>query len=913
MKRVLMISMLLISVQLKAQLSITDLRCERLVDPAGIDMAMPHFSWIINSTQRNVTQTAYHIIISSSYEKLQLNEGDIWNSGNIRSDSSVQVLYTGKKLKSRTYCYWKVKVETNKGVSAWSETASFSIGLLNNTDWKAKWIGYDQASPWDSVSHYSRLSARYLRKEFQSEKKVKRATVYVVGLGLYELFLNGEKIGDRVLSPAPSDYRKSVFYNVFDVTGSVHSGINAIGTILSNGRFFTMRQNYKPQKINTFGYPKLLLQLEIEYTDGTNKTIVSDPSWKLNTDGPVRTANEYDGEEYDATKELIGWTSSGYDDQYWMHPQMVAAPGGVIRAQMNPPMKVMKTIKPVSVRSIANGKYVVDMGQNFSGWLQLKVSGKAGQHVIIHFGESLKKDGSVYDANLRDAKATDVYTLKGIGTETWHPSFVYHGFRYAEISNYPGKPVPEDFEGQMVYDDLSTIGSIQTSDSIINKIVQNAWWGIASDYKGMPVDCPQRNERQPWLGDRATGCFGESFVFENENLYAKWMDDIEESQTTEGAIPDVAPAFWNYYTDNVTWPGTYLFVGNMLYHQFGNKGAVIKHYASMKKWMKYMQFHYLRDGILIKDKYGDWCVPPESPELIHAKDSSLNTDGSLIATAYYFKLLQLMREFAIISNHPADTTLYTDLSASIKKAFNKKYFNPSEKYYANNSITSNLLPLFFGITPDSEKAAVFKSISNQLRIKFHLHIATGVIGTQWIMRCLTKFEESSAALALATSKTYPGWGYMTEQGATTIWELWNGNTANPHMNSQNHVMLLGDLLIWLFEDVAGIKSDDQSVGFKKIVMRPAVTDSLSTVNASYHTPYGILKSAWNKQQKNFEWNISVPANSSAIVYIPAVSAKQIMESKLPLDKNPAVQFLKMDGQFAVVSIGSGNYSFYVNN
>ena len=584
MKRVVVYSIIFVLCAfsaLPAQVTVTNLKCEWLVNPLGIDVERPRLSWQIQSGQKNVQQTGYQVLVASSIEKLLEAKADIWNSGKINSDQSVNVSYAGKPLASGLKYYWKVKIFTNAGEAEPAETAYWTMGLLKATDWKAKWIGYDKASPWDSVTQWSRLSARYLRKQFQSAATIKRATVYISGLGLYELHINGKKTGDAVLSPAPTDYRKTVLYNTYDVTPQIKAGDNTIAVVLGNGRFFTMRQAYKPQKINTFGYPKLLLQLEIEYTDGKRKIIASDESWKLTADGPVRTNNEYDGEEYDATKEFTGWSNNGFNDTKWLQPELVKAPAGKLKAQMNPPMKIMKTIQAVSIKKLATGKYILDMGQNFAGWLQLKVKGNKGDKVVLRFAESLKPDGNLYTANLRDARVTDSYTLKGEGTENWHPCFVYHGFRYAEISGYPGEPTIDDFEGQMVYDDMATIGSFTCSDSTINAIVKNAWWGIASNYKGMPIDCPQRNERQPWLGDRATGCTGESFLFNNAALYAKWLDDIEESQTAEGAIPDVAPAFWNYYSDNVTWPGTYILVADMLHRQFGDEQGIVKHYGSM--------------------------------------------------------------------------------------------------------------------------------------------------------------------------------------------------------------------------------------------------------------------------------------------------------------------------------------------
>ncbi|MEP6676739.1 MAG: family 78 glycoside hydrolase catalytic domain [Ferruginibacter sp.] len=900
---------------LHAQVTVENLRCEMLSDPEGIDVSQPRFSWQLQSDQRNVTQVSYQLMISSTEEKLKANNADVWNSGKINSDQSLLVSYSGKKLQPASKYFWKVKVITNKAEAIEKQTAFFSTGL-SAPDWKAKWIGYDRASSWDSITTFSRLSARYFRKEFQSSGKIKRATVYVCGLGLYELFINEKKMGDHVLSPAPTDYRKSVLYNTYDVTASLQSGNNAIGIVLGNGRFFTMRQNYKPQKINTFGFPKMLLQLMIEYEDGTKKIIVSDESWKLNVDGPIRTDNEYDGEEYDATKELTGWNNIKYDDSKWLKPELVKAPSGKLKSEMSEPMKVMRIIQPVSIKKINDKKFVLDMGQNFAGWIKMKVKGNAGDKVTLRFAESVQPNGELYVANLRDAKVTDVYTLRGStnsplgeGGEEWHPTFVYHGFRYVEINNYPGEPLPEDFEGQMVYDNLSTIGSFNCSDTIINRIVQNAWWGIASDYKGMPVDCPQRNERQPWLGDRATGCTGESFLFNNSTLYAKWLDDIEQSQTAEGSIPDVAPAFWNYYTDNVTWPGTYILAADMLHQQFADEQSIVKHYASMKKWMSYMKDKFMKDFIITKDKYGDWCVPPESLELIRSKDSMRNTNGALIATAYYYHLLEIMKRFAVINHQSNDTAAFELLAKNIRNAFNSKFFNNILNQYDNNTITANLLPLYFGMVPDDKQSLIFNKIYKKL-LTDKMHISTGVIGTQWLMRGLTTHGKTDAAYDLASNTSYPGWGYMVKQGATTIWELWNGNTASPQMNSQNHVMLLGDLLIWLFEDIGGIKSDNKAVAFKQINMRLNLIDELYHVNAGYESPYGKIISQYQHQKKSVDWKVTVPANTSAILKIPA-TADNIMESGMLISKSKDIKVISSGEGITTVKVGSGTYVFNI--
>lgn len=893
-----------------AQVTIKNLRCEMLTNPLGIDATQPRFSWQLESNERSVTQISYQIIISSSEQKLKINDGDVWNSGIINDSKSLLISYGGKKLQSATKYFWKVKVITNKGAANEEETAFFSTGLLNIQDWKAKWIGYDKASAWDSVTQWSRLSARYLRKEFQNVLPVKRATVYISGLGMYELFINGNKIGNQVLAPNPTDYRKSFFYNTHDVTAEIKKGKNAVATVLGNGRFFTMRQNYKTQKHNTFGYPKLLLQLEIEYADGSKKIIVSDESWKLNVDGPIRTNNEYDGEEYDATKEFIGWQGAGFDDNKWLQPELVAAPLGKMTAQMSEPMKVMRYIKPREVKKLPGGKYIIDMQQNFSGWIKLNgLNGKKGEKVVMRFGESLQPNGELFVDNLRDAKVTDVYTLKGVKGESWHPSFVYHGFRYVEISSFPGRPYPQNFIGEVVYDAIETTGYFQTSNATINKIYKNAWWGNASNYKGMPVDCPQRNERQPWLGDRVIGAQGESFMFDNARLYAKWMDDIAQSQREDGAIPDVAPAFWNYYSDNVTWPAAFITISNNLYNQFADIKPIQKNYAAMKKWMLYMKEKYLVDNIMTKDKYGDWCVPPETLELIHAKDPARLTDGKLIATAYYYKLLSYMQRFANLTGNKNDAAEFSSLAQNISIAFQNKFYNQQQKYYANNTVTANLLPLYFGITPDSLKAIVFEKIRQKIHVENHGHISTGLIGTQFLMRGLTEYGYADLAYTLASNTTYPSWGYMAENGATTIWELWNGNTADPGMNSQNHIMLLGDLITWYYENLAGIRTNKTDVGFKKIIMKPVFPDGLQFVNASYKSVHGFIKSNWKNSIYKLEWAVSIPANTVATVYIPANSVEEIFESGKTVASNSDIKFIKIDNGTAVFEIASGNYSF----
>ncbi len=876
-------SLLLFTGSIYAVTSITDLRTEQLKNPAGIDVRQPRLSWRIESDERNVIQTAYHILVASSPELLEQGKGDIWDSGKIESDASQWIVYQGKPLKRNAPYYWKVKIDTNKGTTDWSAPAFWTTGLFNEADWQGQWIGLDNAAPGDSETQWSRLAARYLRKEFTLKKEVKRATVHIAGMGLYELFINGQRIGNQVLAPAPTDYRKTILYNTYDVTSLLQTE-NAMGVTLGNGRFYTMRQNYKPYKIATFGYPKLRLNLIVEYADGSKETIATNTTWKLTADGPIRSNNEYDGEEYDARKELGNWTQTGYDDKSWMPAQRVSIPSGTLRAQMMPGMKVTETLKPVSIKKLGN-KYILDIGQNMAGWVRFRVKGQAGDSIRLRFAESLQDNGELYTRNFRDARSTDVYVVSGRETKdaTWAPRFIYHGFRYVEVCGYPNAKA-EDFIAEVVEDEMEHTGSFSCSDETLNKIIRNAFWGIRSNYKGMPVDCPQRNERQPWLGDRTMGCWGESMLFDNYAMYAKWTRDIREAQREDGCIPDVAPAYWNYYSDNVTWPAALPMACDMLFTNFGDKRPIEENYPAIKKWVSHIREYYMtKEYIITRDKYGDWCVPPESLELIHSKDPSRKTDGDLIATAYYLKVLQLMHRFANLQGLKADAAEWEELEHRMKDAFNARFLHvkegtspvpghalyPDSIFYGNNTVTANILPLAFGLVPKNLIDAVAQNAVTSIITTHKGHISTGVIGVQWLLRELSRRGHADVAYLLATNQTYPSWGYMVEKGATTIWELWNGDTANPEMNSGNHVMLLGDLLPWCFNNLAGIRADRWKSGYKHIVFQPAFEiQELSNVDASYTSIYGKITSRWTKTPTHLEWDIELPANTTGEVHLP---------------------------------------------
>ena len=865
----------------KPDVSVGNLRVENLDNPLGIDTAEPRFSWQIASDKQNVRQTAYQIIVND-------DNGEVWNTDKIDSDQQLWIPYAGKKLQSNTHCTWRVKVWTTAGESEWSNHARFSIGLLDEGKWSGYWIGLERLLPGEERGMHTRMAARYLRKDFQlKDKEIKRATAYVAGIGLHEFYVNGQRMGDGVLQPVPSDYRKTIYYNTYDITESIEKyplmceGAGkclCLGIVLGNGRYFPMQQ-HKPYKIHTFGYPKCRINVIVEYTDGTTQRLqTDDKGWKITADGPIRANNEYDGEEYDARKEMLGWSDVGSNTSKWLNAERTDIPQAYLRAQMTPGMKMLQQITPQSLKG-----NIIDIGQNIAGWLKVRVRGQKGDTIRIVYAEKLNADGTLYRDNFRNARSTDIYICNGDEGQNgrwWRPTFVYHGFKYAEVIGLKNA-TKDDFVAEVVADEMLSTGQFECSDTILNKVMKNAWWGILDNYKGMPLDCPQRDERQPWLGDRTIGALGESFLFDNERLYTKWMRDICEAQRTDGCIPDVAPAFWNYYSDDVAWAAALPFSCDMLWRQYGNREAIERCYPYIKKWVQHIIEEYSRDGIIHCGKYADWCVPPEKLDLIHSQDPARKTDVTLISTAYIIRTMQLMEQWGCEADY------WRPIREQMARAFNKKFLTvkrgtsprpghvlyPDSVFYGNNTVTANILPLAIGIVPDDCKDDVIKNVVENICVQNKHHVSCGVIGISWLLRGLSDNGFPDVAYRLATSKTYPSWGYMTENGATTIWELWNGDKANPKMNSGNHVMLLGDLLTWCYQYLGGIRSAD---AYKHIILKPAFDiQDCEWTNVSYDSPYGTIKSHWKKTLQHLDWDVTVPSNTTADVCLPNGETKTI--------------------------------------
>ena len=875
-------------------ISITNPNVEQQTHEQPLATAQPRFSWNYETTENEVAQQNYHIIVATTAENAQKGFGDLWDSGVVPSDQMLYIPYAGKQLQSRDKAYWKVVASVSNGkgkATVESEVQAFEISLLNQEDWQAKWIGHEFED--DILVGKTRLAARYLRKEFALKNEVSEARLYVSGMGVYSAYLNGSEVApEELLKPTLSWYSKRVYFNTYNVTEMLNNGDNAIGIILEGGRYTSIRYNEAnpnwdgTEHVFGFGTPRLLLQLEVTYKDGQKETIVSDETWKITNRGPIRTANEWDGETYDENFDLGDWNTTGYDDNEWLQTELVEAPEGELSAQPNPNITVMEKLKPVSLFQKGD-KWYLDMGQNMVGFIDIKARGQhPGDVITLRFAELLTPDSTLYTANLRSSENIDRYIVTNnskLSTDSklstinsqleWHPMFVYHGFRYVEISGLRETPNQDDFEGWVIYDEMPVTGSFETSNEIINAVYHNAYWGIRGNYRSMPTDCPQRDERLGWTGDRTTGNYGESYIFDNHQLYAKWITDGDDSQWDNGSLANVIPPYWRGYTDNMTWPGAMVTVTDMLYTRFGDVEPIHQHYAAWKKWMLHMKNDYMRAGLMPRDTYGDWCMPPESLELIHSNDATRITDATVISTPFYCYLCGKMAKFAEILGFDEDMSFFQQEITTSTIAFNDKYFNRVTGVYANNTVTANILPLWFGMVPKGLEDKVMNSIVDKTENECGGHVSTGVIGIQQLMRCLTEYGHGDLALKIASNDTYPSWGYMYRSGATTIWELWNGNTADPAMNSGNHVMLLGDLILWEYEYLGGIRALEP--GYSKIQLKPCPIEGLDFVNCTYNSVSGHIESHWKREGNRFEWDIVIPANTTAEVCLPTPNGYEV--------------------------------------
>jgi alpha-L-rhamnosidase len=888
-------------------LSLKDLTCEHKKNPVGIDVIQPRFSWKIIGKGNNILQSAYSIRVATDAKFA--SSKIVWQSGKTASDESVLVAYKGGELKSGQRYFWQVKIWDNKGrVSKWSEPAFWEMGLLSNSEWKAKWIEME-----GDTLRYS--PSPHFRKEFSVGKKIASARVYVTSHGFYELHLNGKKVGDQVLTPGWTTYRKRLQYQVYDVTNQLINGNNAIGAVLGDGWY----RSTLAWDDNWAFYGKrlgLLLQLRLVFTDGSEKLIVSDDSWKAFQDGAIRMSDIYNGETYDATKKLTGWNLSGYDDKNWFRVQIGNYKLSNLVASEGTPVRKVQEIKPVRIFHTPKGSLVADMGQNMVGWVRIKVSGKKGTVVTVRHAEVMDKFGEFYTTNLRKAKAQLTYTVAGTGDEVYEPRFTFMGFRFVEITGYPGELTSDNLTGVVVHSDMAVTGSFECSNPLINQLQHNIQWGQKGNFVDVPTDCPQRNERLGWTGDAQVFCRTAAFNMDVAAFFSKWLKDIAADQKPAGEIPMFVPDIRR--EDGLTssptsagWGDVAVIAPWNMYLVYGDKGVLERQYPSMKAWVEYIR-KKAGESFIWKggSVYGDWLF--YHPPVFNHRDPDGYTDHDFIATAFYAYAAGILASTAKELGKTEDEKTYSDIFGKIKKVFVHEYVTDAGRV-GTNSQTSYILALMFNLLPDDLREKSARLLVEDIRERKD-HLSTGFLGTPYLCHVLSDNGFTDVAYDLLLQETYPSWLYPVKMGATTIWERWDSQKPDstfqdPYMNSFNHYAYgaIGD---WMYRVSAGLET--MGPGYKHLVIQPHPTKKLSYSKASFESSYGTAASGWERKGTRIIVTVKIPANSVATIKLPVKSGTVVSSEGKRISENSSFSDIRMVNNNLLFESGSGEYVFEYN-
>jgi len=837
----------------------------------GIDMKIPRFSWIPIHTGRGQTQSAYQIIVSSSPEAQQ---GDIWDSDKVPSPQTAQVEFGGRDLESNSSYYWKVRYwDAGDTPGPYSDIAKFDTSFFEHEEWEAKWItGQNQ-----------------LRKEFTLESPPIRAKAFVSGLGYYELRINGKRIGTNVLDPAWTTYDKRVLYSSYDVTDHLSLGQNAVCSILGSGWY-----NSKA----------FILQLHIQTENGEEVVILTDNNWKTMS-GPLVSDSLYDGEIYDARLEIPGWDMPAFDDSGWAAAESAISPRGYLVSQQMPPIQVRDTIVPRKITNPAPGIFIFDMGQNLSGWATLRVKGKAGTQIRLRYAELLYPNGTINRENLRRARAEDIYILKGGTEEFYEPRFTYHGFRYVELTGFPGVPTLDTLRGRVVHTAVDQTGNFSCSNPLLNQMQQNFLWGFKTNLHGIPTDCSQRDERMGWLGDAHLTAEGGMMNFDMAAVYTKFIHDIRDVQDNKGTITDTVPHIWGGRPADPAWGTAYPLLCWYMYKFYGDHRILEDHYEGLKKYMTSLSDLAEKD-LLTFSRYGDWISIDKTP-------------GSLISTFYYYYDALLLSRIAGVLEETEDAEDYARLAGRIRSAFNGNFYSSELGGYTPNSQTANALPLFLDLPDKSSRGGVIHNLVTDIVYKNNTHLTTGIIGTRYLLDVLLKTNNSTLAYELASQTTYPSWGYMIERGATTLWELWQEKTG-PDMNSHNHPML-GSYSAWFYRALAGIDQREGSVGYEKILIKPQMVRDVGYAAGSFITLRGEVRSEWKRTDESIELKVTVPLNSEAEITLPKKNLKDVVLKENSIQIYTTGHFLTgLEGikmvdeteSALIIQVGSGHYQFEIS-
>jgi alpha-L-rhamnosidase len=894
----LLITCFLTACVVQAQVSVKNLLCENRVNPVGLDILNPRFSWQLVSDKRNIIQSAFEIRVGTNTGK-----SNLWNSGRQTGSQSLYVPYAGSPLASGNIYYWQVRVWDNNGkVSDWSEKAYWQMGLLKSSDWKGKWIESGLAS--DTVNGPAIL----FRKEFSSRKKVSSATAFITTHGMYEAYLNGKKIGNGYLTPGWTSYQKRLQYQVYDITELIENGGNAIGVIAGSGWYRTAlawndNKNIYGKKIG------LLIQLVINYSDGSQETVVTDGSWRTTDEGPIRVSEIYNGETVDARMEKPGWDKSGYDDKNWKTVIEKNESSDNLIATYNEPVTQHEVFQPVRIFKTPKGEQVVDFGQNLVGWARFKIRGNAGTEVIVDHAEVLDKEGNFYTDNLRAAKARDRYILSGKGEEFFQPHFTFQGFRYIRVKGYPGEIKPENISAVTLYSDMKPTGQFTCSNPMLNQLQHNIQWGQKGNFLDVPTDCPQRDERLGWTGDAQAFSRTASFNMGVHNFFSKWLKDLAADQNADGRVPFVVPNVLGPMAGgSAGWADASTIIPWNMWLAYGDPKILEDQYASMKSWVGFMQSH--SQGYLWNTgfHFGDWLFyrPADDND-----GRSAVTDKYLIAQCFFAHSTQLLINAARVLNKPEDIQFYTDLLQHIKDAFLREYVTPSGRLVSGTQ-TASVLALQFDMLPEGLRAQAAQRLVSNIQ-DYDNHLTTGFLGTPYLCHVLSRFGYDTVAYKLLLQESYPSWLYPVKMGATTIWERWDGQKPDssfqtPGMNSFNHYAYgaIGD---WMYRNITGMDTYEDGAGYKKIIIRPHPGGKLVYANADLETGYGKLSSHWKMADGKFLLDVEIPANTTADIFIPATSADVIMENEKPLSDSKNIRTSAKDGRYVLVQTGSGIYHF----
>lgn len=892
--------------QLKAQsITFETLTCNAQTNPIAIDAKQPMLSWTVQAEGFNKSQTAYQVLVASTPEMLNEKEADFWNSGKVNSVQSTHVKYQGSQLLPTKKYWWKVKIWDEKGnASEWSATHTFETGLMDESNWdNAKWIALSEdtrtseyrfreylTGRMDEATIVTSQPAGYFRKEIRARKKIKSARAYICGLGYYELYINGEKIGDHVLDPAPSNYDKQAYYVTYDITQQLNQRKNAIGIIVGNGFYgqdISWKSDPESEKDLSYGIPTARLLIKLTYTDGSEGTFVSDESWK-NTTGPIVFDNIYGGDTYDARYEINGWNTLGYKDTEWSKVKIVTPKLNKISSQEMPPIRRLQEIAPQRVfKSPVTNKWIVDFGQNIAGWVQITVNEKEGQEIEIITTEALTQSGDNIHRGSTGGSANGMgqllrYICKGGGPETWEPKFSYHGFRYAEVSGFSTKPDAKSIKAVLVATDVEQKGSFFCSDPLLNKMDTISRWTIVDNLHGIPEDCPHR-EKCGWLGDAHAFCEYALYNYEMANFYTKYMEDIRtQMRAVKGAsgpgemfnVPTmIAPGKRTSTIAKLDWGIATMYLPWYNYLYYGDSTIVMEYYEDMKGLTNYY-LTFKDDQGIIQNGMGDWCPPRWDRR---KNPIAMECDPIVSANAYFYDILGVMQFFAEMNQDPDFAAKVEREQAELLEAFNKAYLKniPLTTYDWYGSQTATVMALQFDMVPDEKMKSVVKGLEYNIKAVKGGHHATGIHGNRYIYTVLNKYGKADLAHQILTTPTFPSQTYVMNYGFTTwperqfYWE-----EMEVLSNSLNHPMHSG-FAAYFFESLGGIKATHEAPGYKEFTVNPVFQKAITQTTVSVPTPYGNIDNSWETKGSNFSMDLRVPFNTKARLSITPEELKSL--------------------------------------